>query len=121
MLLVGGWGYSRGSLFGARRGNPSLPPEDFRHEVLLDEAWLLQSWINKPVEEQRRMVVLSEASGLFFEQAKQAPAASLTFFIGSGSPWVAAVGTFVHPAVSMEPDMLRGSADICGIRKVSRE
>lgn len=72
---------------------------------------------------QRRTVVLSGNSSLSLEQVKHAPATSLTFVIGSVSPWVAAVGSFVHPALNMEPDTPRASTGICGIkeREASRE
>ena len=41
---------------------------------------------------------------MFFEQVKHDPATLLTLFIGSVNPWVAVVGTFVHPALNPEPD-----------------
>lgn len=105
------------------KGTLHLPQQTSDTKACWTRPGSYDAQLNKPEEERRRTVVLSGTSSLFFELVKHGPATSLTLFIGSVSPWVAAADIFVYPTLDTEPDTLGESADICGIkeRKTSKE
>lgn len=108
LIILGGRDHSRGShIWGWGRG-PSTFSSKFQTPRPAGQS-LAPTKLNKQTrEEQRRTVVLSGTSSLFFEQVRHAPATSLALVIGSVSPRVAAVGIFAHLALTMEPGTLRG-------------